>query len=128
MCAKPVDVDRYPPRVFGRMIGRSVSTLQRWDREGALKARRTRTDRRHHTHDNCLAVIGQQPKQGRTVAYGEDVGSGLKYLRENFLRAMEQVERGEVSEIVVRTTTGWCATDSSGSRSLPVTMDARSWS
>ncbi|MHB1501736.1 MAG: MerR family transcriptional regulator, partial [Candidatus Dormibacteria bacterium] len=48
----------YPPRIIGRMIGRSVSTLQRWDREGILKARRTPTDRRYYTHDDYLAVIG----------------------------------------------------------------------
>ena len=117
MRAKPVDVDRYRPRAFGPMIGRSVSSLQRWDREGVLRARRTCTDRRHYTHDDCLAVIGQQPKQGRIIAYVrvsssprkpepahqraavehfclvsgrvvpeylEEVGSGLKYRRENF--------------------------------------------
>lgn len=116
------------------MVGRSVSTLQRWDRDGVLKARRTPTDRRYYTHDDYLAVIGQKPKERKTVAYVrvssaaqkpdlvnqraaveqfclasgrvvaeylEDVGSGLDYKRKNFLRLMEQVERGEISEIVV---------------------------
>jgi len=31
----------------------------------------------------------------------EDVGSGLNYKRKNFLRLMEMVEGGEVSEIVI---------------------------
>jgi putative resolvase len=124
----------YSPRIFGRMIGRSVSTLQRWDREGVLKAHRTPTDRRYYTHDDYLAVIGQKPKESRIVVYTrvssaaqkpdlanqraaveqfcaasgravaehlEDVGSGLNYKRKNFLRIMEQVEHGEISEIVV---------------------------
>jgi predicted site-specific integrase-resolvase len=31
----------------------------------------------------------------------EDIGSGLNYKRKNFLKLMEMVERGEVSEVVV---------------------------
>lgn len=31
----------------------------------------------------------------------EDVGSGLNYMRKNFLLLMEKVERGEISEIVI---------------------------
>jgi len=31
----------------------------------------------------------------------EDIGSGLNYERKNFVRLMEMVERGEVSEIVI---------------------------
>ncbi len=43
----------------------------------------------------CLA-------QGKAIAERlEDVGSGLNYKRKNFLRLMEMVERGEISEIVV---------------------------
>lgn len=32
------------------MIGVSVKTLQRWDKEGKLKAYHTPTDRRYYTH------------------------------------------------------------------------------
>lgn len=31
----------YKPKKFGEMINRSVITLQKWDRDGILKARRT---------------------------------------------------------------------------------------
>ncbi|MGO9952998.1 MAG: IS607 family transposase, partial [Dissulfurispiraceae bacterium] len=31
----------YSPKEFGALIGRSVITLQRWDREGIMKAGRT---------------------------------------------------------------------------------------
>ncbi|MHB1781051.1 IS607 family transposase [Acidithiobacillus sp.] len=68
----------YPPRIFGRMIGRSVSTLQRWDREGILKARRTPTDRRYYTHDDYLAVIGQKPKERTVVTYTRVSSAGQK--------------------------------------------------
>ncbi|MGD9897354.1 MAG: MerR family transcriptional regulator, partial [Candidatus Methylacidiphilaceae bacterium] len=40
----------YSPKQFGALIGRSVNTLQRWDREGVLLAKRTPTNRRYYTH------------------------------------------------------------------------------
>lgn len=116
------------------MIGRSVNTLQRWDREGVLRAKRTPTNRRYYTHEDYLTIIGGKPKErsivaylrvssatqrpdlanqraaveqfclasGRAVAeYLEDAGSGLNYKRKHFLELMEQVERDEISEIVV---------------------------
>ncbi len=43
------DVANYKPKDFGEIIGVSVKTLQRWDREGILKAYRTPTNRRYYT-------------------------------------------------------------------------------
>ena len=42
----------YPPREFAKMIGRSVQTLQRWDRDGILVAKRTPTNRRYYTEED----------------------------------------------------------------------------
>lgn len=39
-------------------MGVSVKTLQRWDREGARKVRRTPTNRRYYTHDQYLQFKG----------------------------------------------------------------------
>jgi DNA-binding transcriptional MerR regulator len=41
----------YSPKEFGRLIGRTTNTLQRWDRQGILKAHRTPTNRRYYTHN-----------------------------------------------------------------------------
>ena len=35
---------------FAEMIGKSVHTLQVWDRKGILKAYRSPSDRRYYTH------------------------------------------------------------------------------
>jgi putative resolvase len=124
----------YSPREFGSMIGRTVKTLQRWDREGILKAHRSITQRRYYTHDQFVQITGQKANKRRRVIYCrvssasqkkdlisqknavesfcftagkcideafEDIGSGLNYKRKQFVRLMEMVERGEVSEIVV---------------------------
>ncbi|MFB2981603.1 IS607 family transposase [Microseira sp. BLCC-F43] len=51
-------METYRPQKFGELIGKSVSTLQRWDREGILKAHRSPTGRRYYTHDQLLEYLG----------------------------------------------------------------------
>ena len=50
----------YKPNEFGKMIGRTVNTLQRWDWEGILKARRTPTNRRYYTEEDYYTIMGIQ--------------------------------------------------------------------
>jgi putative resolvase len=45
---------------FSKLIGKTVSTLQRWDREGTLIAFRTPSGRRFYTHEQYLALKGHQ--------------------------------------------------------------------
>lgn len=42
---------------FADMIGVSYQALQRWDREGILKAHRTPTNRRYYTYQQYLASV-----------------------------------------------------------------------
>ena len=44
----------YSPKEFEALIGKSVITLQKWDRKGVLKAHRSPTNRRYYTHDQYL--------------------------------------------------------------------------
>jgi predicted site-specific integrase-resolvase len=46
-----------------------VITLQRWDREGILKANRTPTNRRFYTDEHIKRVLGIKDKPRRKVAY-----------------------------------------------------------
>lgn len=41
------NIANYKPKDFAELLGVSVKTLQRWDREGILKANRTPTNRRY---------------------------------------------------------------------------------
>lgn len=126
----------YKPNEFAKLVGRSVITLQRWDREGTLSAHRNHANRRYYTHDDYLAYMGQKVPaleklrvtycrvsshgqkndllsqqlaveqfcmaSGREIGLAlSDIGSGLNYKRKNFLKLIEMVERGEVSEIVI---------------------------
>lgn len=54
------NITNYKPKDFAELLGISVKTLQRWDREGILKANRTPTDRRYYTYNQYLQFKGIQ--------------------------------------------------------------------
>jgi putative resolvase len=60
----------YSPKEFGKLIGKSVNTLQKWDRKGILSAYRSPTNRRYYTHEQYLQYRGLiSSEQGKTIAY-----------------------------------------------------------
>lgn len=52
------NIKNYKPKDFAELLGVSVKTLQRWDRDGLLKANRTPTNRRYYTYDQYLQFKG----------------------------------------------------------------------
>ena len=52
------NITNYKTKEFAELLGVSVKTLQRWDREGTLKANRTPTDRRYYTYNQYLQFKG----------------------------------------------------------------------
>ena len=52
------NITNYKQKDFAELLGVSVKTLQRWDREGTLKANRTPTDRRYYTYNQYLQFKG----------------------------------------------------------------------
>ena len=59
------NITNYKPKDFAELLGVSVKTLQRWDRDGIWKANRTPTDRRYYTYDQYLQFKGIQTKNDR---------------------------------------------------------------
>jgi putative resolvase len=60
----------YSPKQFGKLIGKAVNTLQKWDRKGILPAFRTPTNRRYYTHEQYLEYRGLiSSDHGKTIAY-----------------------------------------------------------
>lgn len=57
------NITNYKPKDFAELLGVSVKTLQRWDRENVLKANRTPTDRRYYTYDQYLQFKGLNIKK-----------------------------------------------------------------
>ncbi len=52
------NITNYKPSEFAELLNVSVKTLQRWDREGILKAFRTLTNRRYYTYEQYLEYKG----------------------------------------------------------------------
>jgi putative resolvase len=54
---------KYRPHEFAALVGRSTSTLRRWDAEGRLPARRTATNQRYYD-DTDLPKVLRLPAEG----------------------------------------------------------------
>ena len=65
------NITNYKAKDFAELLGVSVKTLQRWDREGTLKVNRTPTDRRYYTYDQYLQFkgINSENDNRQTVIY-----------------------------------------------------------
>lgn len=59
----------YRPHEFAKLIAKTTNTLQRWDRQGILKAHRSPTNRRFYTHDQLSEVLGVKKTKRITVSY-----------------------------------------------------------
>lgn len=59
----------FSPQQFGRLINRSVKTLQRWDLKGILPAKRTPTNHRFYLEDDYLKIMGTPPAERKSFVY-----------------------------------------------------------
>ena len=73
-------ITNYKPKDFAELLGVSVKTLQRRDRENILKAKRTPTDRRYYTYDQYLEFKGikNSTTNRKTVIYTRVSTNGQK--------------------------------------------------
>jgi predicted site-specific integrase-resolvase len=80
----------YSLKQFAELIGKHEKTLQKWDREGTLKAHRSPTNRRYYTHDQYLEYMGLvADKKGQTVAYARVSTAAQKPDLANQMAALE---------------------------------------
>ena len=80
----------YSPKKFGQMIGRSTQTLQRWDRENILSAKRTLTGRRYYTHEDYVQLIGQKSQVRKNISYARVSSASQKKDLQSQKQALEQ--------------------------------------
>jgi len=73
-------LNTYNIQEFGRLIGKSTKTLQKWDREGKLVAHRSpQSNRRYYTHDQYLEYRGlKAAEKGQTIVYARVSGVAQK--------------------------------------------------
>lgn len=81
----------FKPNEFGKLIGVSVKTLQRWDVSGKLPAKRTLSGHRFYTEDDLKIAQGLKPTENsrKTVVYCRVSSSGQKPELKNQILAME---------------------------------------
>ena len=73
-------ITNYKPKDFAELLGVSVKTFQRWDRENILKAKRTPTDRRYYTYEQYLEFkgINGSDNDRKTIIYTRVSTNGQK--------------------------------------------------
>lgn len=90
---------------MAKRLGVSVKTLQRWNREGILVAKRNPNNRRYYTEDQYLEYIGSSNKKDRKIiAYTrvssnnqkEDLQNQITFIR-NYVNA-----KGEILDDVIQ--------------------------
>jgi predicted site-specific integrase-resolvase len=80
----------YSPKEFGKLIGRTTNTLQKWDRQGTLKAQRSPTNRRYYTHDQYVQYRGLVAQEnGLTIVYSRVSGVTQKPGLANQINALQ---------------------------------------
>lgn len=98
---------KYKPKEASQYIGRSISTLQRLDYSGKLKAYRTTTNRRYYTQAQLDAFLGKKPNIKKLqIAYARvssdeqkpELKNQLDYIR-NYVNAKGIILDKEISEI-----------------------------
>jgi len=62
-------MNTYRLNEFAKLIAKTTNTLQRWDREGILKAHRTPTNRRFYTHDQLSQILGVKENKRIAISY-----------------------------------------------------------
>ena len=80
---------------FAEMIGKCVKTLQKWDRDGILKAYRSPSNRRYYTHTQYMEYMGLKDKTNKVnVIYArvstrnqsDDLKNQIEFLKQYTLQ------------------------------------------
>lgn len=79
----------FKPKDFSKLISVSVRTLQQWDRDGILKAKRTPTNRRYYTYEQYLDLLHLDKKK-KTVLYARVSSNNQKDDLENQIEFLKQ--------------------------------------
>lgn len=98
---------KYKPKEASQYIGRSISTLQRLDYSGKLKAHRTTTNRRYYTKEQLDTFLGKKTQTRRLqIAYARvssyeqkpELQHQLDYIR-NYVNAKGIILDQEITDI-----------------------------
>ncbi|MDA8383555.1 MAG: IS607 family transposase [Betaproteobacteria bacterium] len=81
--------NNYRINEFARRIGRSTSTVRRWEREGKIVAKRLPSGHRYFDESDVRTVMGAAPEKRDTVVYCRVSSAGQKDDLASQVSAME---------------------------------------
>lgn len=87
-----MDKTIYSVGKFSKLVGKSIRTLQRWDKAGILVAYRSSTNRRYYTQDQYDLALGLTPEKPhkKVVCYSRVSGNDQKNDLESQKSALSQ--------------------------------------
>ena len=75
---------------FARRIGRSASTVRRWDRDGLISSKRLPSGHRYYDEGDVRTILGKSNEKRLTVVYCRVSSHGQKDDLQSQVSAMEQ--------------------------------------
>ena len=99
------NITNYKPKDFAELLGVSVKILQRWDREGTLKANRTPTNRRYYTYDQYLQYFTCSPAGCMDFVSIKGKSKGMRKLLKSF---KTEINPSAEQKVRIRKTIGTC--------------------
>jgi predicted site-specific integrase-resolvase len=75
---------------FAKRIGRSASTVRRWERDGLIKSKRLPSGHRYFDEDDIRTILGKADEKRLTVVYCRVSSHGQKDDLQSQVAAMEQ--------------------------------------
>ena len=75
---------------FARRIGRSASTVRRWERDGLIKSKRLPSGHRYFDEDDVRGILGKADEKRLTVVYCRVSSHGQRDDLQSQVAAMEQ--------------------------------------
>ena len=85
---------RYNISDFARRIGRSASTVRRWERDGLLKSKRLPSGHRYFDEVDIRSILGKDDEKRLTVVYCRVSSHGQRDNLQSQVLAMEQYGLG----------------------------------
>ena len=92
-------MDIYKPKDFADKINVTVNTLQRWDREGTLKADRSPTNRRFYTNRHYKQYINKY--NDKSIEESKNIEVDIRLRKENsiFIVEIQNIKTKEYVEM-----------------------------
>ena len=92
-------MDIYKPKDFADKINVTVNTLQRWDREGTLKADRSPTNRRFYTNRHYKQYLNKY--NDKSIEESKNIEVDIRLRKENsiFIVEIQNIKTKEYVEM-----------------------------